>query len=92
LTTSSWRRIFKDKQEITMIDENMTLDEKKAEFASSCIENYRMKLGGVSGAKVAEFFNDLGLLDFLLENYDLLHTLGREQLQDEIEKYIQKRS
>lgn len=65
-------------------------DEMKAEFTAFCIEAYKMKLG-VSGAKVAEYFEDTGLLDFLLENYDMLHTLGREQLLAEIEDYLVKR-
>ena len=68
--------------------ENVTLDE--AEFISFCIEAYKMKLG-VSGAKVAEYFDEMGLLDFLLENYDLLHTLGKEQLIDEMKRFLDKR-
>ena len=70
--------------------ENMTLDEMKAEFISFCIEAYKMKLG-VSGAKVAGYFEEMGLLDFLLENYDLLHTLGKAQLLDEIKRFLDKR-
>ena len=70
--------------------ENMTLDEMKAEFLSFCIEAYKMKLG-VSGAKVAEYFEEIGLLDFLLENYDLLHTLSKEQLLDEMKRFLDKR-
>ena len=65
-------------------------DEMKAEFLALCIEAYKMKLG-VSGAKVAEYFEDTGLLDFLLENYDMLHTLGREQLIGEMERFLTNR-
>jgi len=50
-----------------------------------------MKLGGVSGVKVAEYLNDYGAIDFLLENYDLLHTLGRDQVLSEIEHYLKQR-
>ena len=74
-----------------MIVENVvSQDERKAEFLAFCIEAYKLKLG-VSGAKVAEYFEDTGLLDFLLENYDLLHTLGREQLLGEMEDFLRKR-
>ena len=66
-------------------------DEMKAEFLAFCIEAYKMKLG-VSGAKVAEYFEDTGLLDFLLENYDMLHTVGREQLIVEMERFLSGRS
>lgn len=68
----------------------VTSDERKAEFLAFCIEAYKMKLG-VSGAKVAEYFEDTGLLDFLLENYGALHTVGREQLLAEIERFLSVR-
>ena len=70
--------------------ETMNLDERKAEFLSFAIEAYKTKLG-VSGAKVAEYFDESGTLDFLLENYDLLHTVGKEQLLSEIERFLRKR-
>ncbi len=74
-----------------MVIENVVSpDEMKAEFIAFCIEAYKMKLG-VSGAKVAEYFEDTGLLDFLLENYDMLHTLGREQLLGEMDDFLVKR-
>ena len=68
----------------------ISLDEMQAEFLAFCIEAYKMKLG-VSGAKVAEYFEDTGLMDFLLENHDMLHTIGREQLVAEIERFIANR-
>ena len=70
--------------------EFMNIEEMQAEFLSFCIEAYKNKLG-VSGAKVAEYFEESGVLDFLLENYDLLHTLGKEQLLAEIERFLSKR-
>ena len=70
--------------------ESINLDEMKAEFLSFCIETYKMKLG-ISGAKVAEYFDETGTLDFLLEHYDLLHTIGKEQLLAEIERFLSKR-
>ena len=41
--------------------------------------------------KIAAYFDESGTLDFLLENYDLLHTLGKEQLLAEIERFLSKR-
>ena len=69
----------------------MNNDEMKAEFLSFAIEAYKNKLG-VSGAKVAEYFEETGILDFLLENYDLLHTIGKEQLLSEIERFLTRRA
>ncbi|MBP5531992.1 MAG: DUF3791 domain-containing protein [Lentisphaeria bacterium] len=66
-------------------------DEMETEFLAFCIEAYKAKLG-VSGAKVSEYFEDTGLLDFLLENYDVLHTVGREQLIVEMERFLSGRS
>ena len=70
--------------------ELVNLDEMKTEFLSFAIEAYKTKLG-VSGAKVAEYFDETGTLDFLLQNYDLLHTVGKEQLLSEIERFLSKR-
>ena len=72
------------------MEESMNSDEMKVEFLSFCIEAYKNKLG-VSGAKVSEYFNGNGTLDFLWENYDLLHTVGKEQLLTEIEHFLNKR-
>lgn len=74
-----------------MVQNEMTLNEKKAEFVAFCIETYKMKHGGISGAKVAEYFDDSGTIDFLFEHYDVLHTLGREQILYEIEEFLKHR-
>ena len=68
----------------------MSSDEKKAEFLAFCIESYKMKFG-ISGTKVAEYFEETGLLDFLLESYDMLHTIGCRQLLAEIERFLAKK-
>ena len=72
------------------MSESMNINEKKAEFLSFCIEAYKTKLG-VSGSKVAVYLDETGTLDFILENYDLLHTVGKEQLLAEIERFLSKR-
>jgi hypothetical protein len=64
-------------------------NEMQAEFLSFCIEAYKSK-PGVSGTKVAEYFDETGTLDFLLANYDLLHNISKEQLLDEIERFLTK--
>lgn len=72
------------------MSDSMNIAEMKAEFLSFCIEAYKTKLG-VSGAKVAEYFDETGTLDFLLEHYELLHTIGREQLLVEMDRFLSKR-
>ena len=68
--------------------ENVTSpDEKLAEFISFCIEIFKMSRN-VQGTEVAELFEATGLLDFLFENYDMLHTLGKSQLLLEMERFL----
>lgn len=68
--------------------ENVTSpDEKLAEFIAFCIEIYK-KERNVSGVEVAELFEVTGLLDFLFDNYDMLHTLGKKQLLLEMERFL----
>ncbi|MDR2762134.1 MAG: DUF3791 domain-containing protein [Planctomycetaceae bacterium] len=48
---------------------------KKIEFLSFCIEMYANR-SAISGVVVARQFDEFGILDFLLENYETLHTQG----------------
>ncbi|MDR1491313.1 MAG: DUF3791 domain-containing protein [Planctomycetaceae bacterium] len=45
------------------------------EFVSFCIEMYANQYS-VSGADVARKFDEAGVLDYLLDNYEALHTQG----------------
>ena len=68
--------------------ENVTSpDEKLAEFIAFCIEIFKMRRN-VPGREVAELFEATGLLDFLFENYDMLHTIGKNQLLFEMERFL----
>ena len=48
---------------------------KVTEFVSFCIEMYAMK-HNLSGAVVASRLSDAGLVDYLYDNYEALHTQG----------------
>lgn len=46
-----------------------------AAFVSFCIEKYAQE-NGLSGAGVMQQFEDSGVLDYLFDNYEALHTQG----------------
>ena len=63
---------------------------KVAEFISFCIEvfaNAKKK----SGADVARLFDSCGLISYLDEGYDVLHTQGREWLIADMDDYLKVR-
>lgn len=64
--------------------------EKKAEFVSSCIEAYKVR-HAMKGADAANMFEKEGVLDYLIDGYDVLHTQSLEYVIDEIELYLKKR-
>lgn len=65
-------------------------EESVIEFVSFCIENYKVK-HKMKGKDVANLFNESGVIDFLLQGYDILHTQGKEYIISEIEIYLEKR-
>jgi hypothetical protein len=60
---------------------------KELEFSSFCIEMYARK-NGISGADVMQKFADYGVLDFLFEQYEPLHTQGPGYILPIIDEYI----
>ena len=70
---------------------------KKAKFEKDiallvafCIEEYGAAKG-MSGEQVLDLFSKYGLVDYLSEFYDVLHTQGRQWLIEEIDEYIEIR-
>lgn len=64
--------------------------EKKAEFISSCIEAYKIS-HSMSGAETANLFDQKGVLDYLADGYDMLHTQSLQYVVGEIELFLAKR-
>jgi len=63
---------------------------KVAEFVSFCIEVFA-SAKKKSGADVIRLFDSCGLVDYLDEGYDVLHTQGREWLIADMEDYLKVR-
>ena len=59
-------------------------------FVAFCIEEYGAAKG-MSGEQVLDLFSKYGLVDYLSEFYDVLHTQGRQWLIEEIDEYIEIR-
>lgn len=60
------------------------------EFVLFCVEMYAQR-GGISGRVVMDKFTDYGVIDFLREGYDVLHTQGREYILSEIDIFMKNR-
>lgn len=67
------------------MNENVNiLNEDNLEFVVFCIENIASKLE-ISGDEAFEMLNSSGILyDYIVPNYDVLHTQSKEFIVDDI--------
>ncbi len=65
----------------------MNKETKEIEFVSFCIEMYAKKYS-ISGSVVAELFEKSNILDYLLKNYEELHTQGENYIIPLIEDFL----
>ena len=71
----------------------MNEDEDKSkvlEFVLFCVEMYAQK-HEISGRVVMDRFSEYGVVDFLRDGYDVLHTQGRQYIISEIEIFLDNR-
>ena len=59
-------------------------------FLTFCIEQYK-HLKNMDGSSVKEMFDTLGVSDYLIQNFEVLHTQGKQWLLDDIENFIKNR-
>ena len=59
-------------------------------FVSFCIEAYKMR-HNISGAEAIDMFDNLGVTDYLLTHYNVLHTQSEQWIVNDIEDYINSR-
>lgn len=59
----------------------------KLEFVAFCIEQYK-KTVNMSGCEVEQMFSYQGVITFLIDNYEILHTQGEQAIMNEIEGYL----
>lgn len=60
-----------------------------AYFLSFCMEQYKNK-HKISGEEVATVFERHGVLSYLKDNFEVLHTQGHRWLMEEIDELIDK--
>lgn len=69
------------------------MDRKKQDityFISFCIEQYKCAKG-MMGEDVVLLFGRYGVLEYLQEFFDVLHTQGGEWLVEDIDNFIKAR-
>jgi len=71
---------------------NAIQNEKELEFAIFCIENVALRLG-VGGEKVFEAMAEKSdiLYQYIVPNYDVLHTQGKDYIVDDILETVRER-
>ncbi|NMB37769.1 MAG: DUF3791 domain-containing protein [Bacteroidales bacterium] len=61
-----------------------------AYFLSFCIEQYKNEKG-ISGSNAMELLSKYGVLDYLAEHFEILHTQSRQWLIEDIDEFIRAR-
>ena len=65
----------------------MDIQEKTIEFVSFCIEEYKSR-HYLTGDVVVKLFEKHKIIDFLINNYEILHTQSKQYIQEEIDILI----
>jgi hypothetical protein len=60
-------------------------------FLSFCIENYKAHKN-LSAEETLFLFNKYGVVDYLGDVFDVLHTQGKDYIMSEIDAYIDNRT
>jgi len=59
----------------------------KLEFVAFCIEQYK-KATNETGCEMEQMFQQKGVISFLLDHYEVLHTQGEQTILNEIDEYL----
>ena len=60
------------------------------EFYTYCLENYAIRKQ-ISGMRAWVKFKESSVDEYIIDNYDLLHTQGLEYVLDDIQRFINRR-
>lgn len=63
---------------------------KEMRFAIFCLESYKL-YKKMSGKAVAKTFAEFGVFEYIKEFFDVLHTLGYEYVNRDIDELIEQR-
>lgn len=59
-------------------------------FLSFCIEQYK-NTKGLEGTEVIELFDHYGVLEYLTEHFEILHTQNHRWILEDIDEFIEQR-
>ena len=76
--------------ELWRIRQRRDVPKEVFEFYTYCLENY-ITNKKISGMRAWLLFKEYGVDEFIINNYDLLHTQGLEYILDDIQRYINRR-
>lgn len=79
-----------DEFELWRIRQRRDVPKEVFEFYTYCLENY-ITNKKISGMRAWLLFKESGVDEFIINNYDLLHTQGLEYILDDIQRYINRR-
>lgn len=60
------------------------------EFYTYCLENYAIRYR-ISGIRAWLIFKESGADNYVIDNYDLLHTQGLDYVLDDVQRFINRR-
>lgn len=66
------------------------MNKKINDFVVFCMEIYKAEKN-ISGKEVYELFEKYGVLKYLQDGYDMLHTQGDSWLINDIDKFLEVR-
>ena len=63
---------------------------KETKFIVFCMESYKVHRS-LTGKQVYDLFEKYGVLDYIYEFYDVLHTTGEQYINSDIDRYLHAR-
>lgn len=66
------------------------VSKEEFEFYTYCLENFAIRKQ-ISGMRAWVIFKESGADEYVIDNYDLLHTQGLEYVLDDIHRFINRR-
>ena len=76
--------------ERSRVHQNREIPKEVFEFYTYCLENYAIRKQ-ISGMRAWVKFKESSADEYVIDNYDLLHTQGLEYVLDDIQRFINRR-
>ena len=66
------------------------MDKEINDFIVFCMEYYKRE-NNLSGIEIYNLFNQYGVIDYLENGYEVLHTQGKDWLMSDIDCFLKNR-